>query len=483
MTVLWLALRFHRLPLEAFPLDEGPAVAVDRLVVVAANTQAEARGITAGMRLAGALGLAPELKAHERDPAREAATLQQLACWAGGFSSQVSIANDAELLIEIGASLRLFGGLRALGRRMRAELAAQNFSVHLALAPTPQAAQWLARAGRSGMCFEAEELPAALAPLGVAVLELAPAACSTLAALGVKRLGDLFALPRAGLARRFGSVLVRQIVRALGEEPDLRPVFVFPEVFAQRIELPAKVEHSAMLLFAAHRLLAVLTGWLGARGAGVTQCEFSLIHEPGCEPTRLVLHFAGATHDLARMERVLREHLDRCKLPAPVTDLRLDADAPVSLPGATAGLFAQSSAQALAPVVERLRARLGRSAVHGLAVCEDHRPECATRHVAQGSGTAYGPVPPRPLWLLPEPLALREHPAGLEHHGRLRRVAGPERIESGWWDQGEHAAHEADGARSPGDLRRDYYIALSEAGQWLWIFRDAQGWWLHGHFA
>jgi protein ImuB len=37
-------------------------------------------------------------------------------------------------------------------------------------------------------------------------------------------------------------------------------------------------------------------------------------------------------------------------------------------------------------------------------------------------------------------------------------MAGPERIESGWWDDG--------------DARPDYFVAVDHQGRWPWIFRD-----------
>jgi protein ImuB len=53
-----------------------------------------------------------------------------------------------------------------------------------------------------------------------------------------------------------------------------------------------------------------------------------------------------------------------------------------------------------------------------------------------------------------------------------RVLAGPERIESGWWDGG--------------DARRDYYIVLTREGQRAWAYLPAgahDGWMLHGWFA
>jgi len=79
----------------------------------------------------------------------------------------------------------------------------------------------------------------------------------------------------------------------------------------------------------------------------------------------------------------------------------------------------------------------------------------------------------RPLWLLeePEPLACRDgRPC---RGGPLALENGPERIETGWWDER--------------GIARDYYVAKAPDGAWLWVFRDRRdggrgGWYLHGLF-
>jgi protein ImuB len=54
-------------------------------------------------------------------------------------------------------------------------------------------------------------------------------------------------------------------------------------------------------------------------------------------------------------------------------------------------------------------------------------------------------------------------------------LCGPERIESGWWDDGL--------------IERDYFIAENDARQLLWVYRErratdvAAQWFLHGFFA
>jgi len=191
----------------------------------------------------------------------------------------------------------------------------------------------------------------------------------------------------------------------------------------------------------------------------------------------------------SHLSLVLRERLARIALPAPVAGLALASESVAPLAGHNAGLLPGDAARVLdVPLVDRLRARLGEDAVKLVAPNADHRPERATcvaavghaREAARPAGSrrrspvqATVPLPPapRPLWLLPVPQPL----AALFDAQPWVLREGPERIESGWWD----------GA----DVRRDYYVAESPAGELAWIFRDHRRgtddgeWFLHGLFA
>jgi protein ImuB len=74
--------------------------------------------------------------------------------------------------------------------------------------------------------------------------------------------------------------------------------------------------------------------------------------------------------------------------------------------------------------------------------------------------------------MLPEPALLSAEDGQPVHLGRLQIVAGPERLETGWWDE--------DG------IARDYYTAINPRGMRLWIFRNRRSqpsaWYLHGFF-
>ncbi|NTV71762.1 MAG: DNA polymerase Y family protein [Azonexaceae bacterium] len=489
--MLWLALHFPLLPLEALPLRQSPSAVVARGRVLVGDAEAVAAGVCAGQKLSTALGLQPGLSVFERVEAREKQALDSLACWAGCFTPTISLVSPDTLLLEIGGCLRLFGGVEAIVTAVLAGCAEQAYSSGWAVAPTPLGANWLARAGAARIYPEPAVMQAALADLPCAIPGWPDEAANRLESFGLRQLGDLRKLPGAGLRRRIGNGPVDDLLRAWGDLPDPQKSFVFPESFALDIELPSRVEHAEALVFVGQRLFAALAGWLHGRQLLVRRCSLQLTHDDG-PPTSLALNFAEPAADEGRFVRLLREHLSRLHLTAPVEALRLQADELVDKPGASAHLFEQAPAgEGTLACLERLRARLGEGAVQALGEVADHRPECATgmqevnfnfgrfsRLTVKDEKTSPQPAdshPSRPLWLLPTPQALTERAGSPQWHGPLKLLSRAERLESGWWDEGEGGA--------TGDVRRDYFVARNPLGQWAWVFRNADGWFLHGLFA
>lgn len=462
------------------PLWHSPSAIVARGKVLACDAVAAGAGVQTGQKLSTALGLLPGLVACERDVGRETQALSALACWAGRFTPTVSLRAPDALLLDIGGCLRLFGNAQAIVDAALAGCAEQNYSVRWAAAPTPLAAYWLARAGMAAICADDAASRAALDQLPCSMAGWSAEVLARLEAFGLRRLGDLGRLPLSGLRRRLGNTSVDDWLRARGEMPDPQLAFIFPERFAERLELPSRVEHAEALAFAGQRLLSALSGWLRARQCLVRNCSLQLTHDDGSH-SELPLRLGEPSADEGRLLRLLREHLARLQLAAPVEAIGLRADEVVACPGDSGALFSTVPAgEGRTACLERLRARLGEAAVRGVGLQADHRPECATRLLDPQASSASTPLPAelagrRPLWLLPEPEPLVERSGVPRWHGPLQLMSRPERLESGWWDEGETEAS--------GDLRRDYFVACNPRGQWAWIFRDAQGWYLHGLFA
>lgn len=476
---LWLALHLPRLPLEANSPLASPSAVVDQGRVLLCDDAAGQAGIENGIGVAAARMRLPAITLMARKPSREAAALQLLACWAGSLTPRVSLTSDT-VLLEIGSCLRLFGGLGKLLSLAQEGVRAQGFTLAFAVAPSPMGAQWLACMRTKALCLDRDIMRQQLNALPIAVLP--DKASASLARFGARTLADARRLPSAALAQRIGVDAVQLMARAFGELPDPRADHVFPEQFSLPLQLPAAVENAAALLFAARRLTSALAGWLAARQAGVREISLRLLHRQ--DESALVLQFVDLTSDSGRFERVLRERLESLSLVAPVESLRLDAIKVAPLPGRSLALFddAKAGQEAIAALLERLSARFGEGQVYRVKVHDDHRPECTTRRAGLFEKTAPDEAAafPRPLWLLDPPESLAEVDGRPYRHGYLKLLSGPERIESGWWDGGEKSEEPT------GDIRRDYFIALSANACWLWIYRECRapgGWFVHGYFS
>ena len=481
----WIAVHCPQLALEhamrGTP-DLGVQVIIENGLVLHASEAARAYGIHPGLQRATAQALCATLHCIERDPAGESETLAQIASWLLQFTPTVSLQPPEGVLLEVQASLRLFGGVEALCERLRAGLGALGFSVRLAIAPTAAAAGLLARWQDGVRVDHPSALADALAAVPVAQIDAAAPHREALAAVGVHHVGDLLRLPRSGLARRWGPALLEQLDTALGRRADPRRGFEAPPRFAIRLALHSRVEHAAGLLFGAQRMLGHLSGWLAARQAATGQVRITVEHDGNrhvCAPTCIGIHLAQPSRDPQRLLAVLKERLATIRLPAPAEALRLECDQAVPMPSCSGELFPSPGAEAegLARLIERMQARLGRDRIHRLLPAADHRPEAAYRiePLEQRSRAVALPVSgmPRPLWLLSAPVPLTERDQRPWWRGPLTLLAGPERIETGWWDEGP--------------VQRDYFIAEGRSTGWVWIFRtrtpdDAAGWFLQGLF-
>ncbi len=253
----------------------------------------------------------------------------------------LSLAPPDELLLDIGGCLRLFGGLEAITSAIVAGCHEQGYTPQLGVAPTALGARWLARVGGGAVCADTESLSAALAALPCPVTRWPAEVLARLESFGLRHLGELRALPGAGLRRRLGNGPLDDLSRAWGELPDPQKAFVFPEQFAASLELPSRVEHAEALIFAGQRLFSTLAGWLHVRQQRVRRCTLHLLHDDGAS-SAVPLHFAEASAEEGRFLRLLREHLGRLTLRAPVEALRLQADELADRPADSAHLFEQA---------------------------------------------------------------------------------------------------------------------------------------------
>jgi protein ImuB len=503
------------------------------------------------------------------DSPAPAPDVQALSWWALQFSPRVTVLEGA-VLVEVQASERLFGGRKALLGRMRQGCADLQVA-RMAVAPTALAARGLLRCMP---CVAAPALAGTQAPVHsqanahataktaqvqphaashaatqtnvtvivaacaqrqlAAVLDALPLAAllatqphaPTLQRLGCERLGQLRALPRGGLSRRFGAALLTALDQAYGLQAELYPWVALPEQFSLRLEFNARIEVAEGLMFGAHRLLGSLKAWLVARQCGVTgiclHWEHDLQRRGDAKAGSLQVRTGQASIDMQHLGRLLSEHLARTTLLAPVVAITLEALAIEPLPTASASLLPDDveAGGSLQQLLERLSARLGAQRVLTGHTTPDHRPQRmqawvpSTQDGAARAGTTSpaqrsvrtpiavqkarkAPAVPDhwatyPCWILRQPLRLAVVKGKPIYQGPLQLIAGPERIETGWWPESSGDSESPTAIESDLTLR-DYFMASSEMAGLLWIYRQRTGlshptaqdaaqvgWYLHG---
>lgn len=394
--------------------------------------------------------------------------------WALRFTPRV-VQVDEALLLEVSAAQRLWGGRARLLQQFIEKNPVED-QVAYAQGATSLVAIALLRLTRRGLAA-ATELPGGL-PLDT--LSAALPHVETLARIGCRNWGDVRALPRAGVARRFGAALLDALDAAWGERPESYAWLELPEVFDRALELPASAASAPELLWSAAYLLSQLRVWLQARQRGVLAFELAWTLErkrqhranrPGS--ASLTVRTAHPTQDMAHLRRLLGEQLARTTLAAPASRLRLRSLETAPWAGVDASLLAgddvgQARGEPLHELVERLGARLGADHVLVPVACSDHRPERMQQwvpaHTAPIRAQRQQAAPLAadalyPTWLLPEPRLLPVHNGVPHHGGPLRRLARACRVEAGWWEE-------------RGAVRRDYFIAHSEGAGLVWIYRE-----------
>lgn len=413
-----------------------------------------------------------------------------LGTWTLQFAPRVTLCEEC-VLVEVEASGRLFGGMARL--RELIEHGAAELGARVAWAPTGLGALTLVR------CELADGFQGpwqkVLDKLPLTALTAVAEHQATLARVGCRTLGDVRALPRGGISRRFSKDLLSALDLAYGLRPETYAWLTIPESFHARLELMSRVESAPALLFGARRLLLQMSGWLQARRLGATAYTFRWCHDvmrakDAGTGGELVIRTAVPTQNVDHLGKLLAEHLAKVTLLAPAGDIELLATEVLPVVEESRSFFPEVRRKGASTglALERMQARFGDDCIRRPLVCADHRLEHGqlwshTNAEKPSKTPSSGYDLPQPSWLLVEPLRLVERDHRPQYQGALQLLLGPDRIEGGWWHRVQDSGEEV-----TLNVQRDYYLALSPHAGVLWVFQarlaaEETAWFLHGHFA
>ena len=486
--------RHHRLRPDKAASAERPVVlwteGAHGPVVHDLNHAARRAGVRRGARVVDMRTICPALQAVQAEPEDDAAALGRLMFWARRWGPFSATDGDDGLVVDTTGTAHLFGGEDALLADMQARLARAGLTARVALAPTWGAAWALARYGADRhVCRD----PADLHPLPVAALRLSDDTLLLLRRLGLRRIGDLAAIPRLPLMRRFARAPIwdnplTRLDQAMGRlaeplaAPDPAPDFMAEARLAEPVFDPTDWLPG---------LIEKLARKMAGHDRGCRRLCLSVFRVDG-ERRDIRVATAAPSREAAHLLRLFAgrlEHLD----PGYGFDLiRLVAEVTEPLGTAQVGLDGNAdTALHLSRLIDRLVARFGPEAIVRPMPVESHIPERSEGRAAPlRDDPPPAPRPDRPIRLFDPPEEVRvlyavpDGPPALFIWRRqqiaVARHAGPERIAPEWWRD------------SPGTRLRDYFRIEDTAGRRLWLYReglagDGRGgmprWFIHGVFA
>ena len=508
--------------------------------LTALNRAASAAGLKRHMGLADARALCPDLVTRAANPLRDREFLNALRRWAGRYSPWVAAEGDEALFLDITGCAHLFGDEPGLAADMDGVITGFGLSHRIGIADTAGAAWAMARyvdqgpsrGDRSGDAIDQEaratrsraakrrkwarlDIPItpmgdapriippgqtrrSIAPLPVAALRLPEDAVAGLARLGLGSIGDLAALPRGTIARRFGMVVTRRLDQALGAEPEPISPARAEAHFTMRLSFPDPIGLEADLLAGTDRLLAHLGPKLRRHGRGARRLRL-VLNRADASWQAFEIGLAQPSDDPAHIAPLLALKLRDADAGFGIDMMRLEAHVTEPLNPHQHKGHVEAAAEARArmdpggggafdTLLSRLGARVGLEAMTRLAPAESHIPEKTATIMAAAfsSPVAHWPrsATPRPLVMFPpEPVTVLE-PGRPPELFRWRRrdfhkshARGPERIAPEWWLD--------DPAWRSGP--RDYWVIETCSGERLWLYEAlgvdiSGGWFCQGDF-
>jgi protein ImuB len=451
--------------------DGAPAAKI--AMIVEANAEARAQGVRPGMTEAEARARCPMLVTRPLIEEYVLSARHALLEAALAVSPRIEDGGAGLVYVDTAGLERLIGDPPAIGRRLVHQARAVGLAARVGLAASRTAARvTAARASGPVTVVPEGRERTALAGAPLATLALSPDLAETLARWGVRTLGELAALPRAGLSARLGPAGLRAHDLALGLDHDPFRPWTPPPFWEEAQGLEWEIDSLGVLAGVLETVLERLCARLASASLAADALEVRLGLASGGHHARSVA-LAYPVVEVKPILTLVVLDLEAHPPGAPVTRVAVSAHPIRTQPG-QGGLW-QPPAPAprdLVSVLARLAALVGADNLGSPALVDSHRSDAFTM-------LAFSP-PSEPERFDRRPPGPSLRPEGGDHRLAVRRVrparrveveavgerptrvdarrvlacAGPWRASGEWWDVDAWAREEWDVVLSDGALCR-----------------------------
>ncbi|TDF42430.1 DNA polymerase Y family protein [Alteromonadaceae bacterium M269] len=475
MEQLWLYLYFPQLQLDTLftaskdNCDEYAVIIVDpsNHNICQVNEVATTSGIQKGMSLGAATLLSHQLQVLPYQSETEVNKLYEIADLLYLVTSDIAIDKPNGLFLRIHNMLNLYDNLEAYWQSIKNQLSPLALSYSYATGHSPLAARLLAKRGVNNILSEHHVLKNAVANSPLTCLEFDDKTQQKLTRVGIKTARDLMQIPLQDLAKRFDIILVNYLGRLTGEFKHPMTFYHPPESFDRYLELLYDIEDTQRITAPIKHLLKKLETFLKVRDRLTQQLDMTFYQRDIDIPIKFTVGSEQGEYLTDYWLELTALKLENIQLEAAVFAIQLTVHQTFVRSPEKNDLFeGKKGATSLLQLVSRLQAKLGEEAIRTPVMKDDFRPEIIASYDSplaseQTLESNIQPYAIRPSFLLEAPQPLLE---------KVSLILGPERVDSGWWENQS--------------LTRDYFVARTSKGQWYWVFRTPESqWYLHGVFS
>lgn len=469
---LWLYIDFISLQLDSlFDEEQNPVAIINKNSneVIQLNVLAKQDGLTLGMGLGTAAALSKNLHIYPYDEEAEGQQLTRIAQWLYLVTAEITIVKPNGLLLKCNSMLSLYKDLDSYWKVLSEHLNTLHVQYHFSTGYSPFSAKLLAKNAANIITDDVKHMEALLSKYPLCFTELSSKVLNNLHRIGVTQIAQLLALSLPEIAKRFDAELVTYIGRLTGQLQHLVNFYHPPEKFKHYLELLYEIVDVQRLEKPLIKVYGLLERFLQLRNKVAHEIVITF-HFRDSDDFLVNVSSASGEYKAIKWLALSQLTIESVVIPSPIVAITIEAKRLVNDGTEYVDLFDGSRGDISShELISSLQAKLGKDNVKGIQLFDDHRPEIATQFctpLSKGEAQTALLTPSsntciRPAFLLPIPQPLIEEVT--IHHG-------PERIATGWWDN-KH-------------ITRDYFIARSHIGRWLWVFKTSEKqWFVHGFFS
>lgn len=461
-----------------------------RMVITEVSKVAKAKGLYAGMIVADAKVVCPEVKVVDDKIDLAEKLLNNLSIWFIKYTPVVAVDLPEGLILDVSGCTHLWGSEEAYLKDIINKLKSLGYHVRIAIADTVGTAWAVCRYGKEKAIIKSNEQAQALMRLPPEALRIENCISERLHKLGLHTISSFINMQRSALRRRFGEQLLLRLDQALGNKAEIIKPVIPVEPYHEHLPCLEPIQTATGIEIALQQLLEKLCTRFKKEGKGL---RFAILkcYRVDNNVQQIQIRTNHPSNNTKHLFKLFETKIVGIEPALGIEVFTLDASKIEDIQASQETFWTMNSSlecREVAELIDNLENNFGSNIIHRYLTAERHLPEHSIKLAAslkEKPTTAWRADKLRPTYLLKQPQRIEVTapipdypPMNFRYNGKLYTVIKAdacERIESEWWlDKGLH---------------RDYYAVQTEEGKCYWLFRlghyndnNKPLWFIHGFF-